>query len=314
MAPVSQPNPADAANAVRIALGAEVRNAHRFPTGLAHFVYDVELADGGRVVARLAADGNEDELRQGVEWSKLLRPRGVPLPAELANDFGRRTVPFAFVLLERLPGTDLGLVYPSLSRPDKASIVAELVRIQRLVHALPTGTRHGYAAVPDGGSFSTWTEMVESSHARVVAQLSRQGRNTPIVDRVGARLHALRPYLDRVVPRAFLDDTTTKNVIVHDGRLSGIVDVDGICYGDPLFTLGITHMSFLQLGYDLHYMEAWADELRLSADEREVVRVYAAMFGSSFLAEMAVRYNREEEPVVDPSAVARLLANIETLI
>jgi len=33
----------------------------------------------------------------------------------------------------------------------------------------------------------------------------------------------------------FLDDLTTKNVIVQDGVLQGVVDFDHVCYGDPLF-------------------------------------------------------------------------------
>jgi len=47
---------------------------------------------------------------------------------------------------------------------------------------------------------------------------------------------------------------------------------------------------------------------------RDVVRVYAAVFGSMFLREMAQKYNREEEPVVDPTAEARPVARIDALL
>ena len=40
-------------------------------------------------------------------------------------------------------------------------------------------------------------------------------------------------YFAQIRPTPFLDDTTTKNVIVHEGKLSGIVDVDWICFGYP---------------------------------------------------------------------------------
>lgn len=44
-------------------------------------------------------------------------------------------------------------------------------------------------------------------------------------------------YTSEVKPTPFLDDTTTKNVIINDGKLSGIVDVDYVNFGDHLLTL-----------------------------------------------------------------------------
>ena len=53
-------------------------------------------------------------------------------------------------------------------------------------------------------------------------------------------------YLSKVSPTAFLDDTTTKNVIVSEkGELSGICDLDEMCFGDTLHSLAITKMSLL---------------------------------------------------------------------
>ena len=46
------------------------------------------------------------------------------------------------------------------------------------------------------------------------------------VERVRRRMPQFAKYFFAVEPIAFLDDTTTRNVIVHDGDLSGIVDVD----------------------------------------------------------------------------------------
>ena len=53
----------------------------------------------------------------------------------------------------------------------------------------------------------------------------------------GCRRRSARgPTLEAVPPLPFLDDLTTKNVLVDGGRLSGVVDVDVVCFGDPLAT------------------------------------------------------------------------------
>jgi hypothetical protein len=47
----------------------------------------------------------------------------------------------------------------------------------------------------------------------------------------------MRDALDAIRATPFLHDTTTKNVIVtHDGVVSGIVDVDDLCFGDLKWT------------------------------------------------------------------------------
>ena len=67
----------------------------------------------------------------------------------------------------------------------------------------------------------------------------------------------MQAYFSAVRPTAFLGDITTKNVLVHEGKLSGIVDVDEICYGDPLFVVGLTHMALLAMGADTDYTTGW---------------------------------------------------------
>ena len=131
---------------------------------------------------------------------------------------------------------------------------------------------------------------------------------------VRRRLDALRPALDRIESTPFLDDTTTKNVLVAEGRLSGIVDVDELCYGDPLLTLGLTRMSLQHAGHDLTYVDAWAEALEATAEARERIRFYAAVFGVGFLAELGQRFNRAETPAIDQATVARLLAQIDELL
>src|SRR6185369_3408229 len=100
--------------------------------------------DQQQVVVRIARPEAGALLAGGVFWSRLLRPQGVPLPALLYADLEATIVPFAFMLLEKLPGADLGHVYRRLSFSDKQAIAAELVRIQAKVQQfLPPGNGFG---------------------------------------------------------------------------------------------------------------------------------------------------------------------------
>jgi aminoglycoside phosphotransferase len=288
--------------------GEGAREATRFPAGLAHFVYDVLLESGARLVVRLAA-GPGVSFEGAAQWSGLLRPMGVPLPAllEAGAHAGR-----AYLVLERLPGTDLGFVYGSLSAQEKRAIAAGVVDAQRRVGALPEGGGFGYRARP-GGRFAwrSWPELLRASLGRSRERMRSAGLFDPDLAGPVERAVARRAALEAVPPRAFLDDTTTKNVLVHAGCLSGIVDVDCVCYGDPLFPVALTRTALLDQEQSLDYVDAWCDLLGLGDEGRSRVSLYTALFCLDFLGEVGHRFNRDAAIGADPRRAARLQAMLE---
>lgn len=301
------PTEQDAAAIIQAVLHETAHTITRFPTGLCHYVYDVVTASQAAVVVRIAP-GTAEGLAGAVYWSHRLRPLGVPLPRLLYADLQAQAAPFPFLLLERLPGTDLGQVYAQLSRTAKRAVVTDLVRAQARVEELPLGRGFGYV-----GSFEapfpqrTWTEVLLASLARSRARLQQAAVFDPaVVNRVHATLPRFARYLAGVRPRAFLDDTTTKNVLVHEGSLSGIVDVDVVCFGDPVWTIGLTQMALLSSGYDVDYVEMWCDAVALTAEQRHVLALYTAVFCVDLMSEIGQVFNRGAAAEVNHQHVQRL--------
>jgi hypothetical protein len=52
----------------------------RFTTGNHHYVYDVTLGNGQKIVARLALPTEKAAMVSAAYWSDILRPMGIPLP------------------------------------------------------------------------------------------------------------------------------------------------------------------------------------------------------------------------------------------
>jgi len=294
------------ADAVRIAAafaGEPVRTTARFPQGLAHFVYDVALASGRTLVVRIGRARDRAVLAAAVRWSRRLRPLGVPLPQVLASDTDAE---LPYLVLERLPGADLGDVYASLAPSERRALALEIAAIQARVGVLPDGGGFGFV-LDERGPFAqrTWPEVLRASLARSRARIEQAGAvpGDP-AGRVERALARLEPELSAVRPRPFLDDTTTKNVIVAAGRLSGIVDVDWICYGDPLFPVALTRAALRAQALPLDYVDVWADEL--AAAGAPALHLYTALFCADFLSEMGQRFNRDAPLAADPERVARL--------
>jgi len=309
------PSEADAAQLVLKLLNVQPLQVNRFRTGLAHYVYDVTTTDQQHVVVRMA-ESNPASLNGAVYWSQRLRPFNLPLPALLGDDRHARLTPFPALILEYLPGTDLGHVYHLLSRTQKVILAAELAQIQRHAATLPRGPGYGYAiSYEDRGLLPTWADVIEQSLTRSQTRIAALGRvSVAYVERLRALMPTFSAYFSSIPPTAFLDDTTTKNVLISEGRLSGIVDVDYVCFGDPLFTVALTQMALLSMAADLDYTDAWCDALALDARQRAVLTFYTCLFCVDFLSEVGHIANQNNDTANDDQRIKPLRTVFESLI
>ncbi len=257
-----------------------------------HYVYEATFEDHPPVVVRIAASYGHAAMRGAARLSRLLRPRGVPLPAILAENLDG---PFPCLILERLPGTDLGDVIGSLSKDQADAVVTAVVAAQRIVADLPSAAdRYGYAVSCQEAPHTSWSQFFLSGREWTRARIVAAGiYDVEEIEPLFAVLQDMEGVLNAVAPTPFLHDTTTKNVIVTaEGRFSGIVDVDDLCFGDPRFAVALTWVALLTRGLPLDYTATW---MRVAgfADDR-LFRVYLALILAGFMSERGMQFNRAE--------------------
>lgn len=280
----------------------------RFPTGLRHFVFEATSDQGQKVVVRVSRQEDIGIVHDSLFWSHKLRSLGVPLPKVLHSDATIACHPFPFVIMERLPGSDLCFVVGDLKKHQLRNIAQRLVEVQEVVAGLPLGSGFGFAPRIDGPfPHDTWQESVANSLARSRLRIRVGGILSEChADLVEAASEKLMSYFDSVRPTPFLHDITTKNVIVKNARLTGIVDVDDLCFGDPLFLIGLIRVALLANGHSAAYADAWVDLLRPNREQREALSFYTAMFCLDFMAELGHRFNRSQPAPVEKSYVELL--------
>ena len=285
----------------------EVVSLRRFPTGMCHYVFDVDLAGGTSVVARVASRENAGLLRSGEGWSAALRPLGVPLPEILGSyvDVGPGQLPA--VVLARLPGVDLGIVCATLTSDELRGVAQAVIAIQSLVEKLEPGQGFGYVGSPTGPwPHATWNAVLEALVARSVGWFGDRDC-TRLLAQVRDRLARHDDYFARVAPRPFLDDVTTKNVIIDGGAVSGIVDVDWLGYGDPLVTPALAKVSLIASGQSTQYVDIWCKELNLTDAQTDVFNAYTALHCFVLLSEIGVQFNKDEAQHADDPLHADVL-------
>ena len=287
-------------------LGETPSTVTRMTFGHSSVSYDVVLAERSLIVRT-----NTDPSVFAKTSANLitLRKLGLPVPKVLTSDLTQASCPSAYMILEKIPGRDLRDELGTMTAAQKERLAEQIVDYQRRVATLPEGDGFGYAAIGDAARFPTWQELVISEiHKDLLDDLLPLAA---LKDRVFGLIDAFALDLKKVSPTCFLDDLTTKNVIVQNGELQGLIDFDVVCYGDPLWTLGLTACAIVfDLGPEhLDYVDALCRAYKLDEGARAVVTWYAALFALTFLA----RASRAESAEVSRTrdALERWLESLE---
>ena len=264
----------------------------RFPTGLMHYVYEATFEAHPPVVIRIAAIHGHEAMRGAAQLSRILRPRQVPLPAILAENLNP---PFPYLVLERLPGCDMGEIIDNLSQNSLEAIATAVVDAQRATAELQSSTkRYGYAVTSENAPYSNWSQVLTAHLERSQKRIAAAGLfNVCETDALSVILRDMDKEIQATPATPFLHDTTTKNVIVStDGRFSGIVDVDDLCFGDSRYVVALTRASLLARGTPVYYTDAWMRIAGFSKDR--LFQLYVALFLADFMAERGQRFNGNE--------------------
>lgn len=89
---------------------------------------------------------------------------------------------------------------------------------------------------------------------------------------------------------AYLDDISSKNLLVYNGRISGIIDIDWMGTGDKLTFVALTNMALLNLEYDTDYVTYILEEMQVSEIQRKAFLFYTLMYCVDFMGERGMQF------------------------
>lgn len=257
-------------------LGVRPLDAERMPFGHFNVTYDVALPDR-HVIVRTNRD--PAAMAGAARNLEILSDLGLPVPHVLASGPG-------YLILEKIPGRDLGYELPGMTRQQMSRLAEQVADFQRVAATLPPGDGHGWRPIGAPGRFPSWTAVVEhdlEKGLRGARHVLAPG-DEPALRRAAAEMS---DHFESIPPTCFLDDLTTKNVIVERGELRGIVDFDVVCYGDPRYWLGLTTTAVVSI--DAPEGAFYVDELLrlwgVDDADRRLVAFYAGLFALDFISE-----------------------------
>lgn len=296
----SVPDEEIASSVIYSMTGHQVLSITRMKTGDQNFVYAVKT-DSAEYVIRMTTASHKNKFLAAVKWQKMLLPLRVPVAEFIQSDLDGKYSPYPALLMPRLPGDDLINVYPNLSDIDKKNLANEMVRIQTLCSSLPESVGFGitdsYDHTPEDKTWFSFLLNRLNLYNEIIAKNSvfNQELITPVIqlaDKMEGNFNVIRP-------TPFLWDASERNVLVHEGKITGIVDIDDICFGDPLLVIALTSTCLELEGYDTRYTDYWADPLLLDKSAQDRLNFYRLFYSVAFMRKHGIQTANNKKAMYD---------------
>ncbi|MDD2487640.1 MAG: phosphotransferase [Candidatus Gracilibacteria bacterium] len=284
----------------------ELKSIKRFETGSCHFVYDIFLETGDNIVFRIGYFlSNKDKIEGSIYWYKYLYDLGIKVPKLLYADSSCNEYEKPFTVSERLKGDDIGNMIDSLTDENLDSIAKEIIQIQEKISTINIGNGFGEATNHEDYNLkSNWKDFISEKIDSVKINLIKANVfDASYITKVEEVIKKYDGYLGKVKPIPFFDDITSKNIIVENGKLSGVVDFDTMTFGDRLYWLGLCNMAFIFLNRE-YYIVCLIRYLNLTKDDITIMNLYTLIFCVDFMSEIGQKFNKDEI-IIDENKVIR---------
>lgn len=262
----------------------------RCAIGQGNYVYTVKY-DENTYIVRCSLEKDVYEATR--HWLNTLSEIDIPIPKVICKgQFGG----FDYLILTYIEGVDIGEVYLQLTADEKKRIAKEIVTIQNKVSSLYIETESNWS----------WYRVIYGLLDRAKGRIIENGLfDVEKSERLRQEIKKLESYFSKVKPEPYLDDISTKNLLIYNGQISGIVDIDEMGFGDKLSYVALTYMALLNHGYNTDYVDYILAEMQLDADAKKAFLFYALVYCVDFMGERGMHF-MDKQVEASPQVIDRL--------
>jgi len=230
----------------------------------------------------------------------IFRAAAITVPEILAEDYSHTFSQFAYQVLTVIPGRDINDVIHMLDDDQLNAIAVHISHVFEALKDVPNNGKFGVLWGDDADLLGSWTDEIARMTKVVLGWGGRTGvlneRLAEILDWINVEY---KSYFESIKPVTYYGDICAKNVMVHNGKFSGLVDLDALAQGDPLEAIGRIKASWYGTPTGSVYANAVMEHQQLDRDQRSIVTMYALLNRTYWTMENGIQFNQNTSPLVD---------------
>lgn len=257
-------------------------NIERCGVGIGNYVFIITTVDSKYI---LRCSKEKHAYDETIHWLSELEICNIPIPKVLC--FGEYNS-YTYMILSYAEGDDIGNVYSKLTDDEKKQIATDVIEIQNKVSRLKT-------TVPSDWS---WNSFIDEMIVRAYERISVNNYfDLSKIDEIRLLQNELQEYLNSIKPVPYLDDISTKNLLIYNGKVSSVIDIDWMGFGDVLTFIAMTRVALLNMELDTKYVDYLLDELHPSEIQYKAFVFYCLLFCVDFMGERGMNFLDKVIPV-----------------
>lgn len=261
----------------------EIIKIERCGTGLGNYVFIVDTILSNKYVLRCSE--KKDAYDDTITWLTALHGCDVPVPKIISTGNFEN---YQYLVLSYIEGKELGDIYDQLTDDEKEQIAKEVINIQKHVANINCPPPYEWS----------WKAFVEGMMSRSYELISANGYFEPAkIDTLRNIYEQLQEYISTVKPTLYLDDISTKNLLIKNGHVSGVIDIDWMGFGDELTFIAMTKVALMNMNSDTIYIDYLLAEIRPNKEQYKAFLFYCLLFCVDFMGERGTKFLDKVIPV-----------------
>ena len=286
-----------------IEFGARPQQITRKTIGLCNEVYEIAYESESYI---LRMSRVKEFLYGTHKFLPIFKKLEIKTPRILAEDYSKSEFDFCYQIQNKIDGQDLGLVINRLSHEELRGIAREISDIFDKFNSLPDATGFGGLTGLKEENFPSLVQVHENQRQNIAERNAKTGViDQETMDLYSVLLQECESYFDQFKSKLFYDDICSKNVMIHQGKFNGLVDLDFLSKGDYLTAIG----SMIASWYDQEAGDIYIDEIarlqKLNAFQQKMTRIYAIFHLISWTSEEGIKFNSNSTGDVNWANVKR---------
>ena len=266
-------------------------------TGICNEVYEIYLKKESYILRM----NSEKKFLYGTHaFLPIFQKLQIKTPSIVAEDYSKNKVPFCYQILSKIKGIDLGIVIDDLTQKELKLIAIEISRIFDKFNTFPQKDSFGEINGLGEERYKNLFEIIKNQQKTILERNSKTGViDKEIINILNKLIQSYKNYYLEVKPKLYYDDINSKNVMVYQGKFSGLVDLDFLMKGDYLEAIGRIMASWYGDKHREVYIKEVIKQQYLDGMQQKVVKMYAVLNLIYWMSEEGIKFNSNSSGVIN---------------
>lgn len=265
--------------------------------GICNEVFEIEFENESHI---LRMNEEKKYLYGTHKFLPIFQKLQITTPKIIVDDYSKTQFPFCYQILSKIEGQDLGVVIHDLNENNLKSIASEISAIFDKFKSLPLKNTFGEITGLDEEKYNSLTEIIDNQKKTIL----ERNEKTKVIDQetidiMNNLINTYQNYFLQVKPRLYYDDICSKNVMIHDGKFSGLVDLDFLMKGDYLEAIGRIIASWYGKKHEEIYINEIIKLQKLDEYDQKIVKMYAILNLIYWTSEEGIKFNSNSTGVIN---------------